>query len=171
MLVKNIHLFTSVLSFQSYWTCLSNKKLPWWSSYSRRRNNNHFMCDYVCLTFITQVELGQVASVVGLLVHGAVVPLLIRAQIHGLVLHLLLTGQRNTQNHPLWELFIQKRHHNLSLSTPRLLFLNLNITQRFLNQINTVIVEVRYVGIKAFAVNVFLTSEPSVVTEKSTLFI
>lgn len=41
------------------------------------------------LTFVTQVEFGQVVSFVRILVNWAVCSLLVRAQIHGLVLHLL----------------------------------------------------------------------------------
>lgn len=50
-------------------------------------------CCRTPLTFITQVEFGQVVSIVRLFIHGAVLPLFIRAQIHGLVLHLLLTEE------------------------------------------------------------------------------
>lgn len=51
-----------------------------------------FICDCPgVFTFITKVKFGQVASLVRLFIHGAVLPLLVCAQIHGFVLHLDLS--------------------------------------------------------------------------------
>lgn len=61
------------------------------------------------LTFIAQVEFGQVVSIVGLLIHGAALSLFICAQIHGLVLHLLLSEEkRYRQDDPLKLIYITR---------------------------------------------------------------
>lgn len=102
---------TSAHSEQKHiWTAVNDIYIPLATKVS-------VVCVYVFIcncpgvfTFITEVKLGQVVSLVCLFIHSSVLPLLVCAQIHGFVVHFVLS-EKGTD-------VCKIKHHQVVLHLP-----------------------------------------------------